>query len=108
MSGGHYDYKQGDVALLGGLIDQDLRRVGTTNEWGDTFQPEPSTIAAMSLARALCESLSDLVHDIDWCLSGDTGDDTFRQDMAEWLETWQPTLNKLMDACPRCPKGPAQ
>jgi len=106
MSGGHYDYVQVGIARLADMIDEDLRRVGVTGEFGDTFQPEESTIAAMKLAKSMAESMSDLVHDIDWCLSGDTGDDTLRKDMAVWLETWQPTLNKLMDACPRCPKGP--
>jgi hypothetical protein len=106
MSGGHYAYLQYQFTQLADLIDGDLKRVGTTNEWGDTFQPEDSTIAAMKLAKSMAESMGDLVHDIDWCLSGDTGDDTLRKDMAVWLETWQPTLNKLMDACPRCPKSP--
>jgi hypothetical protein len=105
MSGGHYDYIQGHFARLAELIEDDLRRVGVPNEWG-MFQPEDSTIAAMKLAKSMAESMSDLVHDIDWCLSGDTGDDTLRKDMAVWLEAWQPTLNKLMDACPRCPKSP--
>jgi hypothetical protein len=105
MSGGHYDYIQSHFTRLADQINDDLRRVGVTNEWGDTFQPEESTIAAMKLAKSMAESMADLVHNIDWCLSGDTGDDTLRKDMAVWLEAWQPTLNKLMDAYPRCPKA---
>jgi hypothetical protein len=82
MSGGHYDYEQSALTRIRYLMQEDLARIGTMNEWEETtYQLEPSTVDAIKLAMELLAITEKLVHDIDWCLSGDTGEDTLAKQM---------------------------
>ena len=82
MSGGHYNYDQYVLTRIRERMCEDLERIGTMNEWEETpYQLEPSTVDAIKLAMELLAITERLVHDIDWCLSGDTGEDTLARDM---------------------------
>jgi hypothetical protein len=84
MSGGHYNYEQYALTRIREGMCEDLERIGTMNEWEETpYQLEPSTVDAIKLAMELLAITEKLVHDIDWCLSGDTGEDTLARKMQE-------------------------
>lgn len=97
MSGGHYDYLQYRVSELADQIRSDLERVGTTNEWGDTFQPEPATVDAMRFIASWLDLGQQMAHDMDWCLSGDTGDDTIARQMSVHYTTARKMVEGLLD-----------
>ncbi len=84
MSGGHYNYDQYALTRIREGMRADLERIGTMNEWEETtYQLEPSTVESIKLAMELLAITEKLVHDIDWCLSGDTGEDTLARQMKE-------------------------
>ena len=84
MSGGHYNYEQSALTRIRDGMLEDLERIGTMNQWEETpYQLEPSTVEAIKLAIALLQITEQLVHDIDWCLSGDTGEDTLKEQTEE-------------------------
>jgi hypothetical protein len=87
MSGGHYDYDQSALARIADTMREDLARIGTQDRWESApYALDPSTVSALKLAIALLAVTEKLVHDIDWCLSGDTGEDTLAQQVEELME----------------------
>lgn len=87
MSGGHYDYKQMDLGRIADGMREDLARIGKQDEWSsEPYQLEESTVSALKLAIAMLEITAQLVHHIDWCMSGDTGEDTLKKQVEELLE----------------------
>ena len=85
MSGGHYGYKQHDCRDLADQIRRDLARIGSKNEYGDVFDLTPTMVCAMTIAAGMLEACDDLVHDIDWALSGDTSQDDMPEKLARWM-----------------------
>ena len=87
MSGGHYDYKQHDLARIAEGMQKDLDRIGKQDQWSsEPYQLEESTVSALKLAIALLAITEQLVHDIDWCMSGDTDEDTLKKQVEELME----------------------
>lgn len=87
MSGGHYDYDQSALVRIADRMREDLARIGKQEEWESVpYQLEESTINALKLAIALLTVTEQLVHDIDWCMSGDTGEDTLKKQVEELTE----------------------
>ena len=98
MSGGHYDYYQWHIADVADKMEEDLARIGTQNQWEDVpYGLEDSTIAALRMAISLLRASADIVHDIDWCMSGDTGEDTLRRDLYKWSLKHEVQLEKSID-----------
>lgn len=89
MSGGRYDYKQYE---LNDFAD-DLERIAHNGRevfWGhgeEIFDKYPEDISEAFLtgARKLREA-SVYLHRADWLLSGDDGEDSFRERLKEDLE----------------------
>ena len=98
MSGGHYDYEQYHLDRLAELMQSDLDRVGMVDVYGypvekpEAYSMDMSTQRAIKLAIVLLQATSQLVHDIDWCQSGDTGPDTLRRDVLAWCKTQVPRI----------------
>ena len=87
MSGGHYDYAQSALGRIADGMREDLERIGKQDEWSSVpYTLDESTVAALKLAIALLSVTEQLVHDIDWCMSGDTGEDTLKKQVEELLE----------------------
>ena len=87
MSGGHYNYEQHALGRIADRMREDLARIGKQDTWEPTpFQLEESTVAALKLAIAMLAVTETLVHDLDWCLSGDTGEDTLKKQVEELME----------------------
>lgn len=83
MSGGHFDYKQYDIAVIYESIkqlipDNDLTEV---NEWGDSKGRAYTAETIIEFKRAL-EALrlaQIYTQRIDWLVSGDDGEDSFHR-----------------------------
>lgn len=86
MSGGHYDYSFGSIRDLADRIYGDVTlysqsRKGTFGD-DDVYEPLPaSTLADMRFVARLLEIASDAAKDVEWMMSGDTGEDTFGRDV---------------------------
>ena len=101
MSGGHFDYVQGRIIA----VAQDLAseaELWSRPQKPDRFrywQPDeeipplaPDTIEAFRVVARLCELASQAVHDVDWLLSGDIGEDGFRTAAEQWRHALEPDL----------------
>ena len=85
MSGGAFDYRQHTLTDLAEQIRDRIRYEPQTNEYGETHEPMPEQIAAaFERAALLCEIAGRAVHDVDYLLSGDSGDDSFYHSSLEW------------------------
>lgn len=85
MSGGHYGYKQYQLQDIADQMRRDIAKSGTTNEYGEIYELKPSTIQALKTTAEILEVVGNLVHDLDWCLSGDTNEDGLQAKMEKNL-----------------------
>lgn len=87
MSGGHYNfqcYSLGDLAQ-DILADVEKYQADGIDGYGYEYDAIPKDILdAMKGVAILMQSLSKAAHDIEWMMSGDYGEDTFRKCMKEW------------------------
>lgn len=85
MSGGHYNRAYSEIRDLADRIYGDVTlysqsRKGTFSD--DVYEPLPaSTLADMRFVAQLLEIASDAAHDVEWMMSGDTGEDAFGRDV---------------------------
>lgn len=85
MSGGHFDYQQYRLSDIAEQIDHlvETNNDQTKDKFGDPkgCQFSRAVINRFVQASAMLRAVGDMVHEIDWLVSGDTGEDTF-------LKTW--------------------
>ena len=79
MSGGHFDYKQYQLQHLADDIEREIERCKRSGELG------PQTIREFYTAIEMLKRTFVYVHRIDWLLSGDDGESTFKQRLYEEL-----------------------
>lgn len=91
MSGGHFDHSNyfmdeiaDDIQLV---VDNNTN--GDKDSWGDTIGRfyDVGTIWKLQYVAHELRILSELVHHIDYLLSGDTGEDSFQ-------ERWELTMEE--------------
>ena len=71
MSGGHFDYRQGQVTDLAWEVDEII------NNKSNNFRPE--TLDKMRVASATLRRAAHMLQRIDWLASGDDGEDSFHR-----------------------------
>lgn len=86
MSGGHFDYQQYRLTDIASLIEEAIAR-NVSDEYSFTLE----TIAEFRKAVKALRVALVYTQRIDWLLSGDDGEDTFRERLAA-------ELAKLADA----------
>lgn len=96
MSGGHWDYRQHALNDLLDGVRRDLDRAGKTDEFGHQNPDDPRLLAGLRLVEVMLEATDQLVHDLDWCLSGDTSPDTLEGDMKVWREKFAGRLRSAL------------
>ena len=90
MSGGFFDYQQYRLEQMADDIDQLIRdnHSTETNQWGDQrgrgYTAE--TIAEFREAVAHLHKAQIYVQRIDWLVSGDDGEDSFHQRLAQDMQ----------------------
>jgi hypothetical protein len=101
MSGGHFDYRQYEFSTIADSIESTLLRQGKKKEkdelWGDAeyYRKYPDDLFYYTypeeVQNKFREAITILrkafvyVHRIDWLLSGDDGEETFIERLAEEL-----------------------
>ena len=85
MSGGHFNYKQYRISDIADQIERDLSDNGRLPDGKKTGYGDysiPNDIAdKMAETIVILRKCEKMVHAIDWYMSGDTGEDSFRK---EW------------------------
>lgn len=87
MSGGAFDYKDNILFELQDLIAREigLYEYGCTDS---SYKPkDPRTIEYMKMICGNLSKLANVLHSLDWYLSGDTGEDEFISEFESYLNT---------------------
>jgi hypothetical protein len=83
MSGGHFDYKQYEIGHIADEVEQIIIDNDSTekDQYGDTkgYNFTPETIAEFKKALLILRQAHVYTQRIDWLISGDDGEDTFRK-----------------------------
>lgn len=94
MSGGRFDYKQYEIAYIADAIQHVIETNGVKRERKDSWESEyyyeysDDIITHFKDAVAILHKAQIYVQRIDWLLSSDDGEDSFRHRLVE-------DLNKL-------------
>lgn len=90
MSGGHFDYKQYEIANIADQIEHEIETNNIPDEWGYCSNFSEETLAKFKEAIDTLRKAHVMIHRIDWLLSGDDGEETFHS-------RWEKDLRELSD-----------
>lgn len=89
MSGGHFQYNQYRIAEIADELEQLILDNDSTekNEWDDDkgFHFPPDIIASFTEGLRALRVAQVYAQRIDWLVSGDDGEDSFRERLADDL-----------------------
>lgn len=92
MSGGRFNYKQYNLSDMAEEIQRTIDTQGTEDEYGDTYATIPDDIIKkMKETIWECRMCENMLQRVDWFLSGDDGEDSFR-------ERWDQEVTKKFGA----------
>lgn len=84
MSGGSFDYAYSRVVQFANELDLKLSESGKQDEWGSyPYQFEPATLTKLREIEAMARKTAGLMREAEWLYSGDTGDKSFMERVAE-------------------------
>ena len=86
MSGGHFDYMQYRISDIAEMIDDLIASNDTPDEYGDSCNYTPETIAKFQRASATLKKAATMAQRIDWLVSGDDGEESFHERWDEELK----------------------
>ena len=84
MSGGHFNYTQYQIGYIVDEIEQIIRKSQEANA-EDWLKFQPYTIEEFCTALKLLRRAQVYAQRIDWLVSGDDGEESFHQRLAEDL-----------------------
>jgi len=79
MSGGHFDYKQYEIANIADQIEHEIETNNTPDEWDDCWNFSEETLNKFREAIEILRKAHVMIRRIDWLLSGDDGEETFHK-----------------------------
>lgn len=89
MSGGFFDYQQHRFEDMADQLDKLIARSGLPIEYDEDVDPKyapthhdsfpPDILARFRETAHELRRVGDMVHRVDWLVSGDDGEDTFRR-----------------------------
>jgi hypothetical protein len=83
MSGGSFDYAYGKVFQFADELGVKLDKHDRMNEYGETpYAFEPATLSKLREIEKLARKTAALMKEAEWLYSGDTGDDSFMDRVA--------------------------
>lgn len=92
MSGGHFDYQQYKIGYIADEIEHLINTNDSTepDQYGGTkgYHYSPETIAKFQEAVVLLRLAAIAAQRIDWLVSGDDGEETFRKRFDEEMKAF--------------------
>jgi len=86
MSGGHFNYQQHVLSDIADDIERLIKNNNVENEWGDKRNLPSDIIKKFKKGVMLLKQAEVYVHRIDWLVSGDDGEDSFRKNLQSDLK----------------------
>jgi len=89
MSGGHFDYFQFRIRDRASELDEMIHRCQTAEEDEYGYKPDysPETLEKFAECAATMRKAAEMLHRVDWLVSGDNGEVTFH-------ELWEKNVNQ--------------
>jgi hypothetical protein len=88
MSGVHFDYKCFEVSRFAEMVEMTIKERSVRHErkWSadytEVIEPlPPELLAKLRLYVDVMKICGELARDIEWCMSGDTGEDDLLKDL---------------------------
>lgn len=92
MSGGHYQHKYFEISQLAEMITDDIALKSTTreidhgNDYIELCEKLPDrTLKQMQILADILQACGKMAKDLEWFMSGDTGEDDFAESAHEGL-----------------------
>ena len=79
MSGGHFDYIDMRIEDVAVEIDRLIETNNIKNMWNESHDYPSDITFAFRIAAKELRKASAMAHAIDWLVSGDDGEETFRK-----------------------------
>ena len=79
MSGGHFEHNQYIIPDIADDISRAIANNSTKNDYGYSNDYSNETLEKFKEAILQLRLVANMVHQIDWLLSGDTGEETFHE-----------------------------
>lgn len=95
MSGGHFNYQQSRINDIADEIEYQIDNNGETSDYGYTTEYSPEVIKEFKNAVYQLRKAFAYAQRIDWLLSADDGEDTFRERLAEELKILRGQKTKI-------------
>jgi hypothetical protein len=89
MSGGHFNYKQHVFHDIANDIQELIDKNNVKDEFGFTYNYPKDILQKFSETIKVLHIVEEMVHRIDWLVSGDDGEKTFR-------ELWSKKNNRII------------
>lgn len=86
MSGGAFDYKQYSLEYIADEIDTLIRNNEKVDQWGDKNNFSEKTLLRFQEGIEQIKKAAIYAQRIDWLVSGDDGEKTFHERLAEELK----------------------
>lgn len=89
MSGGHYNYQCHSLSNLLADIRADVAKYSQNHKDKYGIENEALPVDVLQAMKTVADKLEELgkaAHDIEWLMSGDYGEDTFRNCLSDWAE----------------------
>lgn len=83
MSGGHFDGSQYKFEQIADEIDSLIAKNNIKDEWGYSYDYPGDILEKFKEAAHTCRLAAEMVQRVDWLVSGDDGEDSFRK---RWLK----------------------
>ena len=85
MSGGAFEYDQYRINNIVEVIKHEIRSNNIKNEWGESYDFDDEIIAHFKDGIKYLEKAAIYAQRIDWLLSGDDGEDSFKRRLKDEL-----------------------
>jgi len=94
MSGGHFEYRQYNINVIADEIQELIDNNGVYNkEWDETIEYSDEEIEVFRTAIVKLREAYVYAQRIDWYVSGDDGEDSFKERLSEDLEKLKDDIN---------------
>lgn len=88
MSGGHYNYKCFEISQFADMVEMDIKARSKTRveryspEYSETIEAIPKPLLdKMQVFVDVMRKCADMAKDIEWMMSGDTGEESTIRDL---------------------------
>lgn len=95
MSGGHFDYKQYTCENIADEIDRLIASNGKPNENGFVHEYPLDIIERFKEAAHTLRQAGEMAQRVDWLVSGDDGEDSFRKRWEKEVRPYYKDVRKI-------------